>query len=135
MANWLLKTEPEDYSYEDLMKDKKTVWDGVGNNTALMHMRKVKKGDIAFIYHTGKEKQIVGIAEVVSNPYPDPKAENERFVVFDLMPKKKLKTPVTLQEIKSDDRFKDFDLVKISRLSAMPVSDKLWDTLLKLSEK
>lgn len=134
MANWLLKTEPEDYSYDDLMKDKKTVWDGVGNNTALMHMRKVKKGDIAFIYHTGKEKQIVGIAEVVSNPYPDPKAENERFVVFDLKPKKKLKTPVTLQEIKSDDRFKDFDLVKISRLSAMPVSDKLWDTLLKLSE-
>lgn len=135
MANWLLKTEPENYSYDDLLKDKKTVWDGVGNNTALMHMRKVKKGDLAFIYHTGKEKQIVGIAEMVSNPYPDPKADNDRFVVFDLKPKRILKTPVTLKEIKSDDRFKDFDLVKISRLSAMPVSDKLWDTLLKMSEK
>lgn len=135
MANWLLKTEPEDYSYDDLIKDKKTVWDGVGNNTALMHMRKVTKGDIAFIYHTGKEKQIVGIAEVVSEPYPDPKADNERFVVFDIKPKQKLKTPVTLQQIKSDERFKDFDLVKISRLSAMPVSDKLWKALIEMSGK
>lgn len=135
MANWLLKTEPEDYSFDNLLRDKKTVWDGVGNNTALMHMRKVKKGDLAFIYHTGKEKQIVGIAEVISNPYPDPKSDNERFVVFEIKPKEKLKHPVTLQQIKSDERFKDFGLVKISRLSAMPVSDEEWKALIKLSEK
>lgn len=90
MANWLLKTEPDVYSFDDLVKDKKTVWDGVRNNTALVHMRNVRKGDLALIYHTGSERQITGIAKITSDPYPDPTAENPRFVVFDLKPVKKI---------------------------------------------
>ena len=81
---WLLKTEPSDYSYADLKKDKKTIWDGVSNNLALKHLRNMKKGDLAFIYHTGKERTLVGVAEVVSNPYPDPKKKDPMLAVVDV---------------------------------------------------
>ena len=134
MAYWLLKTEPTTYSYEDLIKNKKTSWDGVTNALALKHIRNMKKGDLAFIYHSGKEKQIVGISEIITNPYPDPKQKDSKLVIMDLKPKEKLEKPVTLTEIKSDKRFSDFALVRISRLSVMPVSDKQWKILIKESK-
>ena len=133
MAHWLLKTEPGDYSFADLMRDKRTVWTGVSNPVALKNIRQMRDGDLAFIYHTGDEKQIVGIAEVASDPYPDPKAKDERLVVVDLKAKHSLKTPVTLAQVKADARFKEFALVRISRLSVMPVTDSLWKALLAMA--
>lgn len=131
MTTFLLKTEPENYSYDDLVRDKRTHWDGVRNPTALMHMRDVKKGDQVFIYHTGKERRIAGLAQVVSEVYEDP--DNPGLTgkgdlkgpLFDLSPIKPAAKTLTLAEIKADDRFKDFDLVRLSRLSAMPVPPKL----------
>jgi len=134
MATWLLKTEPDCYSWDNLVRDKKATWDGVGNALALKHMRSMKKGDVALIYHTGNEKQIVGVAQVTANAYPNPKETDERIVVVDLKPKSKLKNPVTLETIKSDPVFKDWELVRISRLGVMPVSDAIWKRLQKLSE-
>jgi predicted RNA-binding protein with PUA-like domain len=133
MANhWLLKTEPSTYSYADLERDKKAVWDGVSNALALKHLRTMKRGDLAFIYHTGDEKQIVGIAEVTSDPYPDPKEKDTRLVVVDLKPGKRLARPVTLSEVKADAGFRDFELVRIGRLSVMPVSEARWKRLVKM---
>ena len=134
MANhWLLKTEPSTYSYTDLERDKKAVWDGVSNALALKHLRTMKRGDLAFIYHTGDEKQIVGIADVTSNPYPDPKEKDARLVVVDLKSRERLARPVTLAEVKADAGFGDFELVRIGRLSVMPVSESRWKKLLKMS--
>ena len=93
MAHWLLKTEPDCYAWDDLARDKKTAWDGVTNALALKHIRTMKKGDLALIYHTGDERAAVGVAEVVSAPYPDPKADDERLVVVDLKPRQKLDQP------------------------------------------
>ncbi|CAN5521282.1 EVE domain-containing protein [soil metagenome] len=134
MAYWLLKTEPSVYSYDDLVKDKKTIWDGVANNTALMHMRNVRKGDEVFIYHTGDERQIAGVAKVVSDPYPDPKEDNPKLVVFDLKPVKKLKTPVTLASLKSIKKYEKYDLVRLGRVSAMPVPEEYWNDFIRMSE-
>lgn len=133
MARWLFKTEPTHYSYADLERDKKTVWDGVSNNLALKNLRMVKAGDEVFLYHTGDEKQLVGIAAVTSDPYPDPKENNPRLAVVTITPKQKLKRPVTLAEIKSDKTLKSFDLVRLPRLSVMPVSELQWKRLLELS--
>ena len=134
MANhWLLKTEPSTYSYADLERDKKAVWDGVSNALALKHLRSMKRGDLAFIYHTGDEKQIVGIAEVTSDPYPDPKEKDARLVVVDLKPRERLARPVTLSEVKADAEFRDFELVRMGRLSVMPVSESRWKKLLKMA--
>ena len=134
MANhWLLKTEPSTYSYADLERDKNAVWDGVSNALALKHLRSMKRGDLAFIYHTGDEKQIVGIAEVTSDPYPDPKEKDVRLVVVDLKPRHRMSRPVTLSEVKADAEFRDFELVRIGRLSVMPVSESRWKKLLKMS--
>ncbi len=132
MAYWLLKTEPGDYSFDDLEHDRRTVWDGVANNLALKHMREMRKGDHALVYHTGKEKSVVGVARVASDPYPDPASDNPRIVVFDLAPEKRLARPVPLAEVKADPRFADFALVRISRLSVMPVSAALWKRLLAM---
>jgi predicted RNA-binding protein with PUA-like domain len=130
MNYWLLKCEPDDdYSYSDLEKDGKTVWDGVSNNWALTFIRKVKKGDKAFIYHTGNQRCVAGIANVVSDPYPDPNENNEKLAVFDITPNHSLKTPVTLKQIKEDSRFNEFHLVKFSRLSVMPVEKEYWDMI------
>jgi len=131
MHYWLLKTEPSDYSYDDLENDGSTVWDGVGNNLALKHMREVRKGDEAFIYHTGTQRQIVGIARISSDPYPDPRHTDPRRVVFDIEPLRRLAGPVTLQKVKDDASMQDFDLVRISRLSVMPVSPKRWRRIVK----
>ncbi len=131
---WLLKTEPSDYSYHDLKKDQKTIWDGVSNNLALKHLRNMKKEDLAFIYHTGKERTLVGIAEVVSDPYPDPKQKTPKLVVVDVKAKQELSRGVTLKEIKSDSTFSDFLLVRLPRLSVMPVTPSQWKRLLVLAE-
>lgn len=133
MANWLLKTEPDDYSFEQLKRDKKTVWDGVENNQALLHMRRCKKGDRALIYHTGDVKAAVGIATLTSDSYPDPKDTAGKLVVFDLKPVRALKSPVSLKAVKADARFASFDLVRNSRLSAMPVTEEQWTWLMAMA--
>lgn len=133
MPYWLLKTEPSTYSYEDLLRDKKATWDGVANPAALKNIRGMQKGDLAFIYHTGDEKSIVGIAGIVSAPYPDPKANDPRLVVVDIKPKEKLKTPVPLATVKARKEFADFALVRVGRLSVMPVTARQWKSLLAMS--
>ena len=130
---WLLKTEPSTYSYSDLEKDGKTTWDGVANNYALKNMSQMKRGGLVFIYHTGEEKQIFGIAEAISNPYPDPKQKNPRLLVSDLKPYKKLSRPVTLAELKAQKELKNFELVRLPRLSVMPVPPDIWKKILKLA--
>ncbi len=133
MAAWLLKTEPNDYSWEDLERDRRTVWDGVSSNAALKNIRALKKGDAALVYHTGEERAAVGIGRVASDPYPDPNAGDPRLVVFDLEPVRRLSRPVTLAEVKADPRFAGFALVREPRLSVMPVPPELWKRLLALS--
>ena len=123
MAYWLFKEEPDHYSLEDLFRDKRTTWAGVENNLALKHLRSVKKGDQVLYYHTGKEKSVVGVMEVIKGPYPDPEREDERLVVVDVKPVSRFKRPVSLAEIKANPKFADFALVRISRLSVMPVTD------------
>jgi predicted RNA-binding protein with PUA-like domain len=130
---WLLKTEPDDYRYDDLARDKRTVWDGVSNHLALKHLRAMRKGDKAFIYHTGGERALVGIAQVASNPYPDPEQDDPKLVVVDVKPQKRLKRAVTLDEVKNRKAFADFDLVRLPRLSVMPVSEEQWTALLEMA--
>ena len=134
MNYWLVKQEPSTYSYDNLEKEKKTVWDGVHNNLALKHIRTMKKGDKALFYHTGEEKQAVGIIEISSDPYPNSKESDKRFVVVDVKPISRLKRPVTLEEIKKDPKFKGWELLRISRLSVMPVPKNLWDKIIKKSK-
>ena len=135
---WLAKQEPDGprgYNILQLKKDKKTMWDGVHNNLALKHIRNMKKNDLAFFYHTGDERQVVGIMSVISNPYSNPEEDNERFVVVDVKFKKLLDKPVSLDEIKKRKEFKNWELLRISRLSVMPVSKSLWDLIIKMSRK
>jgi predicted RNA-binding protein with PUA-like domain len=134
MARWLLKTEPDCYAWDQLVKDKRTAWDGVANALALKHRRTMKKGDVALIYHTGDERAAVGVAEITSNPYPDPKEGDDKLVVVDLKPKKKLPTPVTLSDIKADPAFAGWDFLRIGRLSVVPVPDPMWSRIEELSK-
>src|SRR5579859_6889972 len=113
MAHWLLKTEPDCYSWDNLVRDKRTAWDGVSNALALKHIRLMKKGDTALIYHTGDERAAVGVAQIVSAPYADPKEGDDKFVVVDLKPQKALDRPVTLSDIKADKTFAGWDLLRI----------------------
>jgi predicted RNA-binding protein with PUA-like domain len=129
MNYWLLKTEPHCYSYADLERDKKTTWDGIANNLALKYMREVKKGDLAFIYHTGDERAVVGVCEVTSDPYVDPKLNDPKMVAFDIKPKRKLSKPVTLGEIKAHSGLQEFLLVKMGRLSVLPVTAEQWELI------
>jgi predicted RNA-binding protein with PUA-like domain len=134
MSYWLLKSEPDaDYGYDDLERDGSAVWNGVTNNLALKHMRQVRRGDQALLYHTGKEKAVVGVVEVTRDAYADPAADEARIVAFDLEPRRRLQRPVTLAEIKADPTFADFLLVRMSRLSVMPVSAAHWRRLLKMA--
>ena len=124
MANrWLLKTEPGEYSFDDLLRERKTVWDGVTNALALKHLRGIREEDSLLIYHTGTIRAAVGLARAASAPYPDPERQDPKIVVVDVVPVRKLKQAVTLEAIKSDRRFKDFELVRLPRLSVMPVPD------------
>ena len=134
---WLAKQEPtgpRGYNILQLKKDKKTMWDGVHNNLALKHIRNMKKNDLVFFYHTGDERQVVGIMTIISNPYPNPAEDNERFVVIDVKFKKLLENPVTLDQIKKQKGLKNWELLRISRLSVMPVPAPIWKTILKLSQ-
>ncbi len=132
---WLFKEEPEHYSFDDLLRDGKTVWDGVRNPQARQHLRGVGKGDLIFYYHTGNEKAVVGIACAVSSAHADPNSDDEKAVVVDVAPVKALKHPVTLATIKSLPQFKDFPLVRISRLSVMPVSESEWNAIADLADR
>jgi predicted RNA-binding protein with PUA-like domain len=136
MANyWLCKQEPSTYNIDKLEQEKKTTWDGVHNNLALKHIRQMKQGDLAFFYHSGDEKQITGIMEIASGPRPNPKENDPRFVVVDVKFKKRLDMPVTLGEIKANNKFKDWELLRISRLSVMPVPSQIWNEIIKISQK
>ena len=133
MAQWLMKEEPEHYSYDQLVKEHKTVWAGVRNPLAQKHLRSIKKGDRIFYYHTGKEKAIVAIASAASDAYPDPNDATQKSFVVDVAPVKKLSRPVTLGEVKADRAFAGFPLVRMSRLSVMPVTDDEWARIEKMS--
>jgi len=135
LAYWLLKTEPGTYSYQDLERDRQTVWDGVKNNLALKNIRSMKKGDLTLIYHTGDEKAIVGIAEVSSDPMPDPGKADPRLVVIRLKPKEKLRRAVPLSEVRGVKEFGDFALVRLPRLSVMPVDTRQWTLLLAMAKQ
>ena len=136
MPTFLMKTEPTDYSFADLVKDKQTMWSGVSNPAALARLRTIRKGDEVFIYHPGDEKAIVGLAQAAGQPYEDPNrpgktdAGEPKFAVIDLKALRAAKTPATLAEIKADKRFKDFALVRQGRLSVMEVPPDL-DALLR----
>ncbi|MGH9356083.1 MAG: EVE domain-containing protein [Terriglobia bacterium] len=132
-AYWLFKSDPEHYGFSDLVREGRTVWDGVSNNLALKNLRAVRPGDTALIYHTGGEKCIVGVAEITSEPYPDPKQMNTRLVVVDIKALHALPGPVPLDKIKKESTLQDFDLVRLPRLSVMPVSNAQWKTLLQLA--
>jgi predicted RNA-binding protein with PUA-like domain len=130
MANrWLFKTEPSVYSFQQLQKDKKTMWDGVKNNLALKNLKDISRGDEILIYHTGDEKAAVGVARALGGAYPDPSKKDQKLLVVDIEPVKPLPRPVTLAEVKANKKLANFDLVRLSRLSIMKVSDDQWNTI------
>lgn len=133
MAYWLVKADPDSYGYANLERDGTTRWDGVSNPLALKHMRAVAKGDAVLVYHTGAEKCVTGLARAASGPYPDPEDPSGRLVVFDLSAQRRLKQPVLLAAVKADPRFAEFPLVRMPRLSVMPVPPPLWKRLLDLA--
>jgi len=134
-TRWLFKTEPSVYSYQQLVEDKKTMWDGVGNNLALKHLKGIKKGEQIFIYHTGDEKAAVGVAKALGGAYPDPSKGNPRLLVVDIEPVRALPRPVTLAEVKAHPKLKNFDLVKNSRLSIMKLTDEQWEIMAGMARK
>lgn len=133
MQYWLVKTEPETYSWDNLVKDKKGVWDGVRNFQARSNMKAMKKGDLVFVYHTGEEKSVIGIAKVVAEAYPEPKDKD--WVAVDLSPEKKLKKPISLAQVKADKKLTDMVLVRASRLSVQPVKQQEFDYIIELSQQ
>jgi predicted RNA-binding protein with PUA-like domain len=133
--HWILKTEPSEYSFEDLQKKKRDTWTGVRNPLALKHLRTAGAGDLALVYHTGKEKAAVGIARIAGSPYPDPAGKNPALTVVDLEPVRPLENPVTLAAIKANPKLKTLELVRLSRLSVVPVSSEHWEVLMKMSGK
>ncbi len=133
MTYWLVKQEPEDYSWSDFLKDGKTAWTGVRSFAARKHLRSMKPGDPVFYYHSGESKSVVGLARVAREGYPDPTAGEEDWTAVDLVPIKPLAKPVTLSQIKADNALKEMVLLKQSRLSVMPVTDGQFKRLLELS--
>lgn len=134
MAAFLFKTEPSEYSYADLVRDKRAVWEGVSNALALIHLRGVAKGDTIVIYHTGSEKRAVGLATVAKGAYADPKAGDARRVVVDLKPARSFATPVPLATFKQDTVLRTTELVRISRLSVMPLTDAQLARVVELAQ-
>ena len=126
MAYWLMKTEPTVYSYVDLERAGRDLWDGVRNAAAAKHMRAMRPGDLFLFYHTGDERAVVGVGRVASEPYPDPTDPEGRWVAVDVEPLYRFRTPVTLADVKADPRFADWALVRESRLSVMPVTPEQW---------
>ncbi len=134
MKYWLMKSEPDVYSYDQLVKDKKGSWDGVRNYQAANNLKAMAIGDLAFFYHSNIGKEIVGICKITKTAYPDPTDETGRFVMVDVVPYKKFKIPVTLATIKSTKSLQNIALIKQSRLSVMPITKAEWDIILKLTE-
>jgi predicted RNA-binding protein with PUA-like domain len=132
MAHWLVKSEPFKYSYEQLEKDKLTFWDGVRNYAARNNLKAMKKGDEVLFYHSNEGLDIVGIAKVAKEHYQDPTTEDTNWVVVDLKPWKKIKKPVTLEQVKTDKRLVNMALVRLGRLSVQPVTDEEWDVIMEL---
>ncbi|QJW93932.1 EVE domain-containing protein [Frigoriglobus tundricola] len=132
MAHWLFKEEPGSYSFADLQRDGTATWSGVANALAQKHLRAVKKGDRVFFYHTGDEKAVVGVMEVTADPTPDPEDEAGKRVVVTVKPVRALKSPVTLAAIKADKAFAAWELVRVARLSVMPVPDEIWAKVEKM---
>jgi predicted RNA-binding protein with PUA-like domain len=130
---WLFKEEPSNYSYDDLVRDGKTSWTGVRNPLAQKHLRSVKKGDRVFFYQTGDVKAIVGIARAAGPAYPDPADTTGKLYAVDVEPVKKLAKPVTLAAVKADKAFASFPLVRMPRLSVMPVEDDVWERILAMA--
>jgi predicted RNA-binding protein with PUA-like domain len=133
MAAWLFKTEPSDYAFADLLRDKQVVWEGVSNALALIHLRGVKKGDVIVIYHTGAEKRAVGLAVATGASYADPKLGDPKRAVVDLKPGKALAQPVALATFKTDSVLRTTELVRNSRLSVMPLTDAHLARVLQLA--
>jgi predicted RNA-binding protein with PUA-like domain len=133
MAYWLIKSEPSTYSWDQFLEDKRTSWTGVRNFQAAANLKAMKAGDRCFFYHSGEGKEIVGIAEVVKTAYPDPTDKEGKAVTVDVKAVEPVKQPVTLAAIKADPKFKEFKLVRQSRLSVVPVSDEHWKLLTKMS--
>jgi predicted RNA-binding protein with PUA-like domain len=131
--NWLFKEEPEHYSFDDLLKDGKTTWTGVRNPLAQKHLRSVATGDRIFFYHTGKQKSVVGVMKALGAAYPDPDDKSGKLYAVDVAPVEKLKNPVTLAAIKAEKSFAAFPLVRMSRLSVMPVNEQEWTRIEKMS--
>jgi predicted RNA-binding protein with PUA-like domain len=134
MARWLFKVEPDCYSFADLERDRSTLWDGVSNALARKHLRQVQPGDRIWFYHTGDEKAVVGLMEAVTGPQPDPNDDDDKAVVVEVKPVKRLKNPVTLARIKEDALLADWELVRLPRLSVMPVSDAQWRRIEELAK-
>ena len=133
--SWLFKEEPTNYSYDALVRDGQTTWTGVRNPLAQKHLRSVAKGDRIFFYHTGAEKSVVGIMKAVGDAYPDPADKTGKLYAVDVVPVKKLAQPVTLAAIKADTSFATFPLVRLSRLSVMPVTEPEWTRIEKMSQR
>lgn len=129
--HWVLKTEPSEYGYSDLVRDRRTRWEGVSNPVALKHLRSMLEGDDALIYHTGNEKALVGLARIASAPYTDP--SDAKLVVVDVEPVKPLPRAVTLAEIKAEPAFAELGLVRVPRLSVVPVEPAQWKRLLVMA--
>jgi predicted RNA-binding protein with PUA-like domain len=132
MAYWLIKSEPEVYSWDQLVKDKQTRWDGIRNYAARLHLRAMKKGDEVFFYHSNKGTEIVGIAKVTKEAYPDPTSSDPAWFAIDVSPFKKLAKPVSLDQIKKEKKLAGMALVRISRLSVQPVSAGEWEHIMKM---
>jgi predicted RNA-binding protein with PUA-like domain len=133
MSYWLVKSEPSTYSYDQLEKEGHTVWNGVRNYAARLHLRGMKKGDEVLYYHSMEDLEIVGIAKVSKEAYQDPTTEDDKWVAVDLKPHKKLKKPVSLDQVKKDKRLKEMALVRISRLSVQPVTEKEWKAIMEMA--
>lgn len=131
-ASWLLKTEPKTYSFDRLLQEQRTTWDGVRNNLALQHLRAMKAGDRLLIYHSGAEKAVVGTGKVLKAAYQDPSQEDPRVVVVDIAAEARLPTPVSLATLKAEPDLKEFPLIRMSRLSVMPVPPEVWKRITAL---
>lgn len=133
---WLAKQEPDGprgYPLSRLKDDGRTIWDGVHNNLALKHIREMRPGDLVIYYHTGSERQAVGTMEVVSEPYPNPEEDEERFVVVDVEYRSTFERPVTLEQMKSREEFVGWEMLRIGRLSVVPVPEKIWQSIMNMS--
>jgi predicted RNA-binding protein with PUA-like domain len=134
-GRWLLKTEPSAYSWQQLERDERTTWDGVKNALALKHLSGMEKGDEAIVYHTGDEKAAIGVARVARGAYPDPKQHDPRLLVVDLVPLRALARPVSLAEMRANPKLAGFDLLRLPRLSVMPVSAAQWAEIQRMTKE